>query len=126
MITKSSKNYGQITGHYLNNSSEANLFPVMYDTANNEYFMNIFRAYIVNDNVQNNILFYLTHEVSDTDWLDTISNTYYGTPTLWWVIALMNNFTNPFEDLVPGTNLRILKSDYIYQLLNEINMVASL
>jgi hypothetical protein len=125
-IEKSEKNFYELTQHYLSNSTELNLYPIMFDSSNNEYFLNIFRAYIVNEDAQNTVLYYLTHEVSDSDWLDTISNQYYGIPQLWWVIALMNNIQNPFEELCPGTNLKILRSEYLYQLLKEIGMIASL
>ena len=125
-MERSTKNFYEITNHYLSNSSEVNLYPIIFDSTNNEYFLNIFRAYIINNSVQNNILFYLTHEVSDTDWFDTISQKYYETSYLWWLIPLMNNMINPFEDLNPGTNLKILKGEYVYQLLNEVMMVASL
>lgn len=125
-MEKTDKTFYELTGHYLSNSSEINLFPIMYDVANNEYFLNIFRAYIVNTDIQSNILFYSTHEVSDSDWLDTIANTYYGTSYLWWLVALMNNFNNPFEDLEPGSNLKILKNEYVYQLLKEMQIIASL
>lgn len=38
--------------------------------------------------------------------LDLISNSNYGTPKYWWVIADVNNLVNPFE--VPiGTVLRL-------------------
>jgi hypothetical protein len=125
-MEKSDQTFYQLTNHFLSNSSEINLFPIMYDRAANEHFLNIFRCYVLNDTVQNNILFYLTHEVSDSDWLDTISDKYYGTPTLWWVIAMINNMTNPFEGLEPGTNLKILKSEYIYQVLREMEIIAAL
>lgn len=125
-MEKSTKSFYEITNHTLSNTSELNLYPLMYDTANNEYFLNIFRAYIVNFDVQNNVLFYLTHEVGDSDWFDTIADKYYGIPYLWWTIPLMNSMNNPFEDLNPGTNLKILKPSYLYQLLNEIRMVSSL
>jgi hypothetical protein len=125
-MEKSTITFNQLTDHFLSNSSEINLFPIMYDQAKNEYFLNIFRCYVLNDAVQNNILFYLTHEVSDSDWLDTIATTYYGTPNLWWLVAMINNMMNPFEGLEPGTNLKILKSDYVYQILREMEMIASL
>jgi hypothetical protein len=123
-MEKSTKTFYEITSHYLSNLTELNLFPIMVD--NNEYFLNIFRTYIINENVQNSILYYLTYEVSDTDWLDSISQQYYDTPYLWWVVALMNNINNPFEELLPGTNLKILKQEYLYQLLKEIGIIASL
>jgi hypothetical protein len=125
-MEKSNKNFYELTNHYLSNSSEINLYPIIFDNANNEYFLNIFRAYIINNNVQNNVLFYSTYEVSDSDWFDTISQKYYDTSYLWWLIPLMNNMVNPFEDLNPGDNLKILKPEYLYQLLNEILAVASL
>ena len=125
-ISRANKTFFELTGHYISNSSELNLYPIMLDSAANEYSLNIFRTYIVNNDVQNNILFYLTHEVGDTDWFDTISEIYYGTSYLWWLVPLMNNMNNPFEDLNPGTNLKILKNEYVYQLLKEVGMVSSL
>ena len=125
-MEKSTKNFYELTNHFLSNSSQLNLFPIMFDQSKNEYYLNIFRCYILNDEVQRNILFYLTHEVSDSDWLDTISDHYYGTPSLWWLVAMINNINSPFEDLIPGINLKILKSEYIYQILREMGMIASL
>jgi len=125
-MEKSTKNFYQLTNHFLSNSSELNLFPIIFDQATNEYFLNIFRCYVLNKDVQSNILFYLTHEVSDSDWFDTISNRYYGTPSLWWIIAMINSMINPFEDLTPGTNLKILRPEYIYQVLREMESIAAL
>lgn len=39
--------------------------------------------------------------------LDSISNMFYGTPSLWWVIARANNIQDPLLDIAQGTNLRI-------------------
>jgi hypothetical protein len=125
-IVKSSKTFNELTGHYISNSTEINLFPVMFDQSNYEYFLNIFRAYVINEDIQNNVLYYTTHEVSDSDWLDLIAYKYYKTVSLWWVVALVNGFNNPFEDLNPGDNLKILKPEYLYQLLKEISIIASL
>jgi hypothetical protein len=125
-IEKSTKNFYEITKHYLSNSSEINLYPIMFDSAANEHFLNIFRAYIINEDVQNNVLFYSTYEVDDTDWFDIISDKYYETSYLWWLIPLMNNMINPFEDLNPGDNLKVLRNEYVYQVLKEIGMVSNL
>ena len=51
---------------------------------------------------------------SDIGRLDTISYNYYGTPSLWWVIAHVNNIINPINDLVPGDILLIPSPDAIY------------
>lgn len=39
--------------------------------------------------------------------LDLISALFYGTPQLWWVIALVNNITDPITGAPSGTALRI-------------------
>jgi len=39
--------------------------------------------------------------------LDSIAYSYYRTPELWWVIALVNDIISPFDTLVVGDVLRI-------------------
>ena len=48
------------------------------------------------------------HEVlrEEENRLDIISNKYYGTPEFWWVIALANNYIDPFY-IKAGTVIRI-------------------
>lgn len=52
----------------------------------------------------------ITHRVtrSDVGRLDLLAAKYYGSRMsgLWWVIAYVNNISDPF-DLVPGSTLRI-------------------
>jgi hypothetical protein len=73
-----------------------------------------------------NVSFFDTFEVGYEEWWDNISFKYYGTPFLWWVIPAFNNIINPFEGLTPGTNLKILKSDYIYSLLRDLDTIAGM
>lgn len=43
--------------------------------------------------------------------LDTISENFYGTPQLWWVLARVNNIQDPMLGVRQGTKIRIpLKS----------------
>lgn len=39
--------------------------------------------------------------------LDAISNAFYGTPSLWWVIAAVNNVTDPLIGVALNTTIRI-------------------
>lgn len=50
------------------------------------------------------------HEVqnSEENRLDIISNKYYNSPQFWWVIAMANDFVDPFY-VKPGTLVRIPK-----------------
>ena len=49
---------------------------------------------------------YHTVEASEENRLDIISNIYYGTPSLYWAIAMANNIIDPMI-VVKGTVLRI-------------------
>ena len=59
-------------------------------------------------------------------WWDNISYDVYRTPYLWWIVAIMNNITNPYEELEPGSNITILKKDYMYTLFNDIERISQL
>ena len=38
---------------------------------------------------------------------DLISDVFFDTPELWWLLLRVNNIKDPFEDLTPGTRIRI-------------------
>ena len=44
---------------------------------------------------------------NETDQLDSLAYTYYGDPTLWWVIALANSLGKGRMSVPPGLQLRI-------------------
>jgi hypothetical protein len=46
------------------------------------------------------------HVLSRGERLDSIANTYYGEPELWWVIAMSNRIVDPFS-ISPGMTLRV-------------------
>lgn len=116
--------YRVLTNQSLNNSSQLKLFSVANELSSNTKYLNIFRSYILNRSNLNNDSFYNLYEVDNDDWLDTISFKVYQTPNLWWVIAIVNNISNPFEELYPGKILRILKPNYIYNILKEIKSIG--
>lgn len=39
--------------------------------------------------------------------LDLLSNDFYGTPQLWWVIASVNNMLDPLVAVPEGTSIRV-------------------
>jgi hypothetical protein len=43
--------------------------------------------------------------------LDLIANEQYGTPSLWWVIASVNNIIDPLVSVPQGTTLRMPTKD---------------
>jgi len=118
--------YYDETGRRMNSTSFLNLFDILLDTDRSTKFMNIFKSYVVNDQVTTDILYYDSYEVEDDAWWDDISWRLYETPHLWWVIALMNDVVNPFEELEAGDNIIVLKPDYLYTVLKDIERLKEL
>jgi len=48
--------------------------------------------------------------------LDLISHRYYGTPFLYWLIALANDIQEPWEELPIGTLLRIPNLEHLHAI----------
>ena len=87
---------------------------------------NVHGYYVINEDELRNMSFYETHEVSNGEHWDTISYNLYKSPYLWWIIALINKdmIKNPFEDLSDGDELTVLRDDFVYQLLSDLEKIA--
>lgn len=107
-------------------SSNLRLYSVLHDTEDSEDFLNVFRSYAVAEEVYNNESVFDYYTVEEEDWLDNISAQFYGTPFLWWVVAIFNDITNPYEELEAGKVLRILKNNNIYTIFDDITEIESL
>lgn len=107
-------------------SSNLRLYPVIEDTEDKTIFLNLFRSYTVSSSVYNNESLFDYYTIQYDDWLDNISNIHYRTPYLWWVIAIFNDITNPFEELNEGDVLRVLKYNNLYSIFDNITEIESL
>lgn len=59
---------------------------------------------------------------NEGDYLDTLSYKYYGDPTLWWVIAIVNNLGKGRLSVEPGLTLRIpVNINEIIDQFNRLN-----
>lgn len=114
-----------IVGIKIKVSSQLNMFNILIDP-NDIKYINIFKTYVINENILNNAMLYYTHEIGYDEWWDNISNEYYGTPDLWWIISTMNSIVNPFESLNEGDLLKILKPEFIPQVLKDIEIISKL
>ena len=124
-VTAVTDSFYEITGRKLINTSFLRLFNILQDHDGTK-FLNIFRTFALNDDITEDIIYYDSFETETGNWWEDISYKYYGTPHLWWVICLMNNITNPFEELNPGSSLKILKDRYLYALLKDIERLGDL
>ena len=118
------QSFSEITGVEKNTFSFLRLFNTLLDSDRETKFLNIFRSYVINEDTLSDISFFETYEVSNGSQWDNVSYDLYQTPFLWWVIALLNNVTNPFEELNEGDQLTVLRDDYVYQLTSDIEKIA--
>lgn len=118
------KSFFELTGIEKSTFSFLRLFNTLLDEDRSTTFLNIFRSYVVNEDISSDISFFETYEVSNGEYWDNVSYNLYETPYLWWVIALLNNISNPFEELESGDQLNVLRDDYVYQLTSDLEKIA--
>lgn len=60
---------------------------------------------------------------NEGDFLDSLAYKYYGDPTLYWIIANVNNIGKGRFSIQPGTSLRIPTN--INEIINQFNKANS-
>ncbi len=124
-VTKyTDESFFELTGTEKSTYSFLRLFNTLLDEDRETKFLNIFRSYIANENVFSEVAFFETYEVSNGEYWDNVSYNLYDTPYLWWVIALLNNISNPFEELEDGDILNVLRDEYVFQLTSDLENIA--
>lgn len=124
--TKVTDTFYDITGVRIPPTSQLNTFDILQDD-DGEQFMNIFKSFTLSEDILDSSVFYDVFQVDQANtWWELISYRFYNTPKLWWVVCIMNDVTNPFEDIESGDYLKILKEGYVYQLLRETQSLAEL
>jgi hypothetical protein len=118
------KSFFQLTGNKLSSVSQLKLFNILLDDDRETKFMNIFRVAKLNTDVFQNVLFFNTYEVTNDDFWDNIAWNAYKLPQVWWVVGIMNNTVNPFEELDIGQLLSILRKEYLYALTQDLETIA--
>jgi nucleoid-associated protein YgaU len=97
-----------------------NFFNVFYDEDAKINFYNLLKnitIYPAEDNTVD-----LEYIFKENDTWPYISYKFYNTPDLWWLICEYNRIYNPLEQPENGTKLKILKSDYVYKVLEELKL----
>lgn len=120
-----SEDFTEITGEDLSNVSQLKLFNILQDENGNK-LQNVWRSYSLNDEVTGETVFYDTYEMENEEWWENISYSFYNTPNLWWVLCIMNNVENPFEEIEAGQETKILRGSYLYQLIKEMEIISEL
>lgn len=58
----------------------------------------------------------LSYVLTEADEIDLLANTFYGDPTLWYVIAVANSFDLPPVGMNPGQTIKIPSPRYILEV----------
>ena len=124
---KIDQSFFETTGIRLKQTSILKAFNVLKDGEDRvTQFLNIFKSLKLNTTEEVDLSFFDTYETENNDWWDNIAYAVYGSPHLWWVIALFNEVVNPFEEMEEGMNLKILKPIFIFQLFKDMDTIREL
>ena len=124
-MKKINKEYRELTDQKLPTSSRLNLYDIIQDI-DMVYAINIFKTIDITDYVKNNNDFFLTHIAEEDEWWDNISYKYYQTPALWYIICIMNNILNPYEEIEKGQLIKVIRQVYLYNIFKDIRTIAEL
>ncbi len=84
------------------------------------YVYNILRKVALPSGVLDDRFFEYINVQTSSPWT-LVSNKAYGTIKLWWLICIVNGVWNPVYNAQPGVPIRVLKSEYVRDILNTIN-----
>lgn len=66
--------------------------------------------------------YYNNYIVKNNDTWLSISYDAYGVNRLWWLVCKMNNIKDPTVDPVEGTQLILLKEQFVEDILNALEL----
>jgi nucleoid-associated protein YgaU len=93
-------------------------------TDNNDFkFYNLLRN--INLFPANNSEVEVSYNTKYNDTWHLISYKYYNTMDLWWLICAYNQIQNPVKMPEVGTELKILKANYVSTIISELNKQIS-
>jgi len=92
-------------------------------TYNGELVTNIWK--VVNTSKYSSINFYDEYIITDYDRWDTVSNKFYDTPALWWILANYNKIKDPFTELIPGNTIKIIKKELVASILHKLKGITN-
>lgn len=99
-------------------TSYENIFNMFTD--DNFLAYNILRTVNIPQDIDTD-LFYYTQITGQQPWT-RISLDHYGTIRLWWLICITNKIMNPVVLPAPGTLIKVIKQEYISDILEQIKI----
>ena len=116
-------------GNYQNNIIELknleltryeNIFRIFNTGDKNFFYYNIVKKVAIPDSLDERLFYHVILPKGTP--FTTLSYNAYGTIDLWWLILIINNITNPIKGLPDGKKIRLLKPEYVEQILDSIEI----
>jgi hypothetical protein len=104
----------------LSSYNMASIFNYYRDIEGFEFF-NILKRINLNIDRYDDKEVFSEYLILPSDTYTKISNFYYGTIELWWLICLVNKINNPFKKPDPGFKLYLLRPQYALRVIDSIN-----
>ena len=116
-----------MNGQYQNNITDLpglesyryeNIFKV-YQTGDKDfYFYNIIKNIKIPRDINSNVFdtIILPNNLPYT----VLSYQIYGTTYLWWLLCIVNDIRNPFDNAIAGKKIKIIKRQYLKTILDGI------
>jgi hypothetical protein len=95
----------------------------IYEDSNNTRFYNLLRS--INIFPANDSSVEDTYTVLHNDTWLFISYKYYNTINLWWLVCEYNQIKNPTTMPEPGIKIKLLKPEYVWVIISELNKQTS-
>jgi len=96
-----------------------NILSVHKTETNGFHFYNLLKT--VRFNIDDmDTRFYYFHRVNRLTPYTILSHSLYGDMHLWWLICVSNNIDNPVEFIEPGSTLKIIKKQYVSNVISAI------
>jgi polysaccharide pyruvyl transferase WcaK-like protein len=118
------KSYIELKGNRLSDSSMIKMFNILQDE-DDEYFMNMFKTFIVDPTVLNEGTNLQDATVVDP-WWENVAFTSYKDVDLWWLLCVTNDVINPYEELSEGDKISILKQQFIPYVHRDMERIYTL
>lgn len=125
-VVKTQKTFKEIARQRLSISSRLNSHNILNITETNQYFMNPFRVFSINDDIKRDNNYFTIHYALEDEWWDNISAKYYGTSYYWYILCEYNDIINPYEQLLPGQLVKVLKISFMYHIFRDMKGIAEL
>lgn len=125
-IKKTDKRFVDITGSRLSSTSRLNTYNIFRITETNQHFLNHFKYFEISKDIKTNDMYFDSYESLEEEWWDNISYIHYGTSYYWYLLCVLNDVINPYEEIHPGKKIKILKKGFLYDVIKDIREISKL